>query len=229
MPALLTRPENRLAYAASAMRAAAEGGVRLVVWNASGRLPESHEDPTSGRAVQMLWETLRSSGVPLTVVAPTKYMENLLGPWTAPRVGISNRQCYPNAPERKVGWIASADVCAFMVECLERPHLAGSVFRVSGPERLTGDELAQSFSAALGRSITYEQLSLSQMERAVDDLYGIGAGSGVWQEYGRLQKPDAPALFYDMDPVLRQLPVKMTDVRQFVSAHRTAFSSRVTD
>jgi uncharacterized protein YbjT (DUF2867 family) len=226
MPAFLSKPERRLVYANSAMRAAADAGVNNVVWNASGSLPETREESGSGHAVWQLWETLKDSGVPLTVVAPTKYMENLLGPWTAPELCSSNHLRYPIPSDRRVGWIAAADVCAFMLECLERPSLAGRVFRVSGPAALTGYELARAFSEALDRPIVYEPLPLPQMERAVERQYGPGTGSGVYQEYGRLQNPNAAALYHEMDAVLAQLPVAMTDIRKFVREHRAAFESQ---
>jgi uncharacterized protein YbjT (DUF2867 family) len=78
-PAFVQHAERSLEYAANAAEAAAATGVKLMVWNTSGRYPMPEERRDSDRSMLAMHEQLASSRVPLTVIAPTTYMENLLG------------------------------------------------------------------------------------------------------------------------------------------------------
>lgn len=225
IPAFLESPENALAYAASAIDAAAAVGVRLMVWNTSGRFPEPGEHRAASRAMLETWQVLKARHVPLITVAPTTYMENLLGPWTARAIRTDDRVSYPVHPDRKMGWIASRDVCALMVAALERKELAGRVFRVSGVQALDGMELAAAFSEVLHRPIRYYMLSPGEMRAEIEKAFGIGAGEDVAEEYALDQAdPNPPAKHYDMRAVLETLPVKMTSIREWIALNAEAFA-----
>jgi uncharacterized protein YbjT (DUF2867 family) len=223
-PAFLQQPDRALEYARNAAEAAAEAGARLIVWNTSGRYPMPDEHRESDRSMLAMHEQLACANVPLITIAPTTYMENLLGPWTmnALREG---RVAYPVLPERKMGWIASRDLCSLVGAALERPQLAGRLFRVSGVEAVTGPELAATFSEVLGRSLTYRTLSPAEMKASLETAFGPGSGDAVAEEYALDQAdPDPPLKYYDMSAVLRELPVKMTSLRQWIQEHRQAFA-----
>lgn len=225
IPAFVSDPSKRMVYADNAMRAAAEANVKIVVWNTSGRLPEENEMGSEGNPLLSIWNAIRRHDVPLTIIAPTKYAENLLAPWNVEAVRTLNRVPYPVLPERKVGWISAADVSALVLEALVRPELAGSVFRVSGIEAINGRQLAEAFSAVLGRSLSYYAMSEDEMAKALESAFGPGAGAATAQRYGREQRdPDPPKLYYDMTPVLRELPARMTTIREWIAGNAAAFS-----
>jgi uncharacterized protein YbjT (DUF2867 family) len=220
LPAFLAGPADPLEHARQAASAAAAGGARLIVWNTSGRFPEAHENRASNSAMRETRRVLEAGGVPLITIAPTTYMENLLGPWTANGIRSSKRVAYPVLANRKMGWIASQDVCALLVAALERPQLAGRIFRVSGVEAITGPQLAAAFSEVLQRPLTYYTLSPDEMKAELENAFGPGAGDEVAGEYALDQAdPQPPAKFYDMAPVLEELPVAMTSMRQWIRAH----------
>ncbi|HVW69719.1 MAG TPA: NmrA family NAD(P)-binding protein [Steroidobacteraceae bacterium] len=227
IPAFLSDPENALLYTEQAIQAAAAGGARLVVWNTSGRFPEPGEDREVGKAMLATRAVLEAGGLPLITVAPTTYMENLLGPWTVNGIRSAGRVAYPVLANRKMGWIASRDVCALMVAALERPQLAGRVFRVSGVEALTGSQLAAAFSAVLGRPLSYYTLSPAEMKAELEKAFGPGSGDEVAGEYALDQAdPHPPAKYYDMSAVLADLPVRMTSIREWIAANAAAFTER---
>jgi uncharacterized protein YbjT (DUF2867 family) len=224
-PAFLQHPERSLEYAANAAEGAAAAGVKLMVWNTSGRYPLPEERRDSDLSMLAMHEQLASAKVPMIVIAPTTYMENLLGPWTRNAVRLG-RVAYPVLPDRKMGWIASRDLCSLMSAALERPHLAGRLYRVSGVEAVTGPELAATFSEVLGRSLRYQTLSPAEMKASLEDAFGPGSGDAVAEEYALDQAdPNPPLKYYDMSPVLRDLPVTMTSLRQWILQNRQAFTT----
>ena len=225
VPAFLENPEKALVYAERAIEAAKAGGARLVVWNTGGRFPEPGNARALDKAMLATFEVLKAGGLPLTVIAPTTYMENLLGPGALTAIRNQSTVAYPVLPDRKMGWIASRDVSAFVVAALERPYLAGRVFRVSGKEALTGPLLAAAFTEVLGRPFRFRTLTPDQMRRALEEAYGQGAGDEVAQEYGLDQAdPNPPAKHYDMTPVLQDLPIEMTSIRDWIALHADEFS-----
>ena len=224
-PAFVQHPERSLEYAANAAEAAAATGVKLIVWNTSGRYPMPDERRESDRLMLATHEQLASAKVPLIVVAPTTYMENLLGPWTLNALR-SGEVAYPVLPERKMGWIASRDLCSLVGAALERPQLAGRLYRVSGVEAVTGPELAARFSEVLGRPLRYRTLTPAEMKASLEDAFGPGAGDAVSEDYALDQAdPNPPLKYYDMAAVLRELPVRMTSLRQWIRDNRQAFAA----
>lgn len=215
LPAFLDDPDDAVNFGQNAIDAAA--GVEMFAWNASGEINDSE-------AKQAILVHLQNSGLPYVVFEPTTYMENWLGPWTAPSVKTKDELTYPVLADRKMGWIAASDVCALAVAALERPRIAGSCFQISGLETPTGPELAAEFSAALGRQINYRCMSPGEMGEVLDEAFGPGAGDNVAEMYRREQEdPDPPDKFHDMSGVLEALPVRMSTIRDWVTVHRDAF------
>jgi uncharacterized protein YbjT (DUF2867 family) len=226
LPAFLAKPENALSYAAAAANAAAAAGARLLVWNTSGRYPLPGERATGGGDfIKAMHEAITGAGIATTVIAPAKYMENLLGPWTVQRIA-QGRIAYPVLPERKMGWIACQDVCALLATALEKPHLAGRIFRVSGLEAVTGPQLAAIFSAVLGGHFAYQTLTPQQMKDSLEAAFGAGAGDEVAAEYALDQQdPQPPTTHYDMSTVLAELPAAMTSLRAWIQQQRAVFDA----
>ena len=117
-------------------------------------------------------------------------------------------------------WIAAADLAALMVAAIEKPELAGRIIPVSGPEALSGHDLAAAFSQALGRPYQYRGLPPAEFGAILDRVFGPGACAGAAAVYGPLwEMPEPPALAVDMQPVLAQLPVQMQTLRAWIADH----------
>jgi uncharacterized protein YbjT (DUF2867 family) len=224
IPFALANPNDGLTYGQNAIDAARDAGVKLIVWNTSGPFnPEATDDPRAA-----LGAHLRASGVPHLIFSPTIYAENLLGPWTAPAVIAGEAVPYATPPAMRIGWIASADLARLMVAGLERPELAGRIFMVSGIEALSGPELAEAFSAALGRTLSYHGIPPAEFGAILDGLYGPGAGAGATAIYGPLWAlEEPPPLAFPMDEVLQLLPVRMRTMREWVAEHAAMFQAEV--
>ncbi len=210
---------NPLVYAANAISAAQEAGVRLLVLNTSGQTPPA---PTGLPMLDFrihLEAMLRESGVPGIILRPTAYMENFLGPWVLPRLQAEHVVAYPVEAARPVSWIAADDLGRLAVAALGRPHLAGQAFDVGGPAALTGADIARSFSAGLGRPVRYEHISPEAFGAIMGRLMGLEAESGVVAAYTAGQAAPLDAMVVRMDRVLEQLPVEQTTLEQWVRAH----------
>ncbi len=229
VPAFLDNPMNGPQYFRNAVDAARDAGVPLIVFNTSGGLPTRRIGiPMLDMRLDLV-EYLKASGVPYIVIAPTGYLENMLGPWTRPGIAEQDELAYPNPAETRVGWIASADVGKLMVAALEHPELADAVIAVSGVENLSGPELAEQVGRGLGRPISYREMPLEEFGAYFDRMFGPGAGEGAQAGY-RLQRenPDLMVMWTDMGPVLEQLSVTMTSVEEWARQMAPAFTPGAT-
>lgn len=220
------QPAEALRYGQQAIDAAQAAGVPLLVWNSSGFIPA---EPSGNPAIDVrleLREYLRRSGLPHIILQPSVYLENLLGPWTAPYVARHGQVAYPVPADMPISWIAAQDVSALVAAALVRPELAGHSWRVSGLSNPDGAALAQAFSQGLGRPLAYYAMPPQDFGAVLDQAFGPGAGAAAASEYQRLwddpqQRPDFQA---DMAAVLQHLPVPMTRISHWVAQHRAAFS-----
>jgi len=217
-------------YGRQAIDAAKAAGVRLLVWNTSGAiLPVRTGNPSIDVRID-IQQYLQESGLPHIIIQPSVYLENLLGPWTAPFVASKNQVAYPVPADMPVSWIASDDVSALVAAALERPQLAGSNWPVSGLANPDGSALARAFSEGLGRPITYYAMPPRDFGGILDQAFGPGAGAAAASEYQRMWDfpEQRPAFRADMQPVLAELPVQMTSISQWVAARKALFSTPVT-
>lgn len=224
-PAFLPDPSQAPVYTMRAIDAAKAAGVKLIVYNTSGTvISQRTGNPMYDMRLDLI-DYLHNSGVPYITIQPTAYMENLLGPWTRPAVVERDVLPYPVEEDTPLGWIATEDVGALIAEAFNHPELAGERIAVSGIENVTGPELAESFSQALGRKITYYAMPLDEFAAALDAMFGPGAGAGGKAGYQfQRDNKDLLTMWVDMRSVLEKLPVKMTSVEKWVTEHKLAFS-----
>jgi uncharacterized protein YbjT (DUF2867 family) len=215
------RPE----YGTNAIDAAREAGVKLLVWNPTGTIPPVRTG-NPGLDVRLdILEHLRGSGVPHIVLQPTGYMENFLMPWHAAEVADDGVFAYPMPPETRIQWISHEDMAAFAVAAFRRPELATLVLQVSGPEQLTGDEIAHRFSRALGRPIRFRAMPPREMAGNLEPVLGSEAAESVRVGYERLfENPTLLSTDVDLDAILTQLPIEPTPLEAWVRRHASAFT-----
>jgi uncharacterized protein YbjT (DUF2867 family) len=218
--------DGGLGYGRNAIDAAREAGVRLLVWNPSGEIPpQKTGNPGFDVRVEVL-EHLRASGVPYVVLQPTAYMENFLGPWTAPEVAAKGVYAYPTPNAVKMQWVATEDVALYVVEAMKNPGVANLELKVSGPERLNGEEVAERFGRALGREVTFRAMPPEEFGAIIEGAFpGMGepAAQGYEMAY---QNPEMFSTNVDLDAALEKLPIKPTTLEEWVQKHAAAFEAR---
>jgi uncharacterized protein YbjT (DUF2867 family) len=205
-------------FGRNAIDAAAAAGVKLIVFNTSGTAPE---DRSGNRLIDAKLEVadhLKQSGVPGIVLSPTLYMGNVAAPWSAPAILHEGVFAYPLPADMPVSWIGWEDMAAFAVEALQRPHLAGRIFRIGGPQILTGAEIAEALSTVVGRRVSYAPIPLPDFAAALNASFGGKTGDETAAVYRWLSSQAVSPLAVDIAPALAELPIRPTRFADWAKA-----------
>jgi uncharacterized protein YbjT (DUF2867 family) len=226
VPVSLPNPLEGLEYAKNVIDAAKANGVKKIVWNTSAWL-SPQKIGISGEDVKLdIKDYLKNSGLDYVILEPTIYMENMMGPFCTPFVKKEKKLAYPTPEGMPIGWIASRDVSAFVVEAIYNDNLKADSFQISGLENLKGNDLAEQFSKGLGESIVYYMQPFQEFGEILKPLVGEVAAAGVTSYYESLQNTtEFPAKFNPkMNDILEKLPVQMTSLKQWAKENKTYFS-----
>jgi uncharacterized protein YbjT (DUF2867 family) len=169
-------------------------------------------------------DMLEASGLDWVALQPTLYMENLLGPWTAPEVASADRLAYPIPDTLGLQWISHEDAAAFSVAAFALPGHPREAVMICGPETLTGPQMAQSFTRALGRTITFRPMPPREFGRIMDQAMG-GGGDAVAALYEAVAtNPDLMATRIDHAALLSHLPIRPVSMEDFARYYAMAFT-----
>lgn len=227
IPVSLPNPLDGLQYAKNVIDAAKTNGVNKIVWNTSGWLTPS-KIGIPGEDVKLdIKEYLINSGIDYVIIEPTIYMENMMGPFCAPFIKDEKKLAYPTPEAMPIGWIASRDVSAFVVEAIYNSQLKADTFQISGLKNLKGNELADAFSKGINEKIAYYPQQPKEFEEILKPYVGEAGAAGVASYYESLQNTtEYPSKFNpNMSEVLEKLPVKMTSLEQWAQENKTYFMS----
>ncbi|MEI8084003.1 MAG: NmrA family NAD(P)-binding protein, partial [Actinomycetes bacterium] len=140
-------------------RAAAAANVPFVVKVSvtGARSPES--DPPPGFLPLQHWlgeQALRDEGLHVVAIRPTVFMQHFLT--VPPLYQSGDDRFYLPSGEGKIAFLDNRDIARLAVELVllspdQRAPLIGQGFELTGPEALTGDQIAAVLSSAVGRQI----------------------------------------------------------------------------
>ncbi len=225
VPVSLPNPLDGLTYSKNVIDAAKVNGVKKIVWNTSGWLaPQKIGIP--GEDVKLdIREYLQNSGIDYVIIEPSIYMENMMGPFCAPFVESEKKITYPNPETMPIGWIASRDVSAFVVEAIYNENLKADSFLISGLENLKGNDLALQFSIGVGQTIGYYPQPAKEFGDILKPWVGEEGAAGVTSYYEGLQNATVfpPKFNSTMGEVLEKLPVQMTSVADWAKQNKAYF------
>lgn len=221
LPFFMPQPDE---VAKIIVEAARDKSISYIVWNTAGIIPTS---PTGNPAYDvrvLTHKLLIESDIPHTILQPTVYAENLLGPWTAPSVKLESKLPYPLPEDYPVSWLPTNDMAKAMVATLAKPQLAGGIFTIGGKQILPGKELQKVFSIGLEREITYHALPPTEFGKVLDSLMGPGSGDSVAKEYQAIWNGNIqPTMHAEMQEVLDILELTFTDMVDWVRQYRFLF------
>ncbi|WP_111733648.1 SDR family oxidoreductase [Roseovarius amoyensis] len=153
---------NMRRWKADAIKAAKTAGVRHVVL-ATGLGASPKAGLTFGKWHSETQELLKESGLDWTFVQPTYFMQNLL--WQADSI-VKNGVYYDDLGG-PVSWIDARDIADVAAEALTGADHAGKAYGLTGPEALTGEDIAALLSEVTGRSITSAPLAPEDAKAAM--------------------------------------------------------------
>ena len=182
----------------------------------------SADSPIARRRNQAEIENaLIASGLGYTLLRNNAYMQNFL--MMAP--GIAKTSSFNTATgEGRVGHVDARDVAAVAAEIAASPsgHL-GKTYWPTGPEVLSGADVAAVFSKVLGRTITFHPISVEEQKQAMIDA---GLPEAVADDNARavalMADGDCDYLTDDVPSILGR-PARSFE--QFASDYATTFSS----
>ena len=225
IPVSLPNPLDGLQYAKNVIDAAKANGVNKIVWNTSGWLAPQ-KIGIAGEDVKLdIRDYLKNSGLNYVIIEPTIYMENMLGPFCTPFIKNEKKLAYPTPEAMPIGWIASRDVSAFVVEAIYNTQLKSDTFQISGPENLRGNDLAKEFSKGVGEKIIYYTQPAKEFGDILKPFVGEAGAAGVTAYYESLQNATEypPKFNPNMSEILEKLPVKMTSLEHWAKEHKDFF------
>lgn len=197
--------------------AAKEAGVKRLVYNTSSWVPDAPcgQPAYDGNLVRE--NIFAASGVPLTVIRPVLFMDNLLTNWVKPVLIGEGLYKYPHGPTIKANWISLDDVAKFMIAALNRDDLIGERIVIGGPQALLPDEIASALSEALGKTISFEYMTPRHFGELMYDLFGSvspldreGYAGAMDDFYTYINDTNGHSFLVDMKPVLERIPIELT-------------------
>jgi NAD(P)H dehydrogenase (quinone) len=122
---------------------------------------------------------LDAVGLPVTYLAPSIYMENLLPAAEAIR---EDGVIAAPAGQGRVGFVAAADVAAVAAKVLTSGGHEGATYVLTGPEALTYKQVAARISAVFARQVDYQDQHPKQTRELL-----LASGLSHWDADGTLE------------------------------------------
>lgn len=211
------------AQASSVIKAAVSHGVKKIVWNTTGPIvPFDTGNPSIDMRRQIL-STLQDSGLSFAALQPTVYMENFLIPAIAEEVAQENVLAYPMPEAVLCQWISHQDAAAYVVAAFKNDSAEQLVMEICGPERLSGSQIADRFSKALGRTITFRSMPPEAFAQAIS--FGGNEASVIQYYTSVFENPAIMTTNIGYDHVLDTLPITPLTVEGWVHMYRHVFSN----
>jgi NAD(P)H dehydrogenase (quinone) len=151
---------NEVAFARSAVTAAIHGGIEHVVYH-SVLHPQIEAMPHHWDKLRVE-ELLLASGLAVTFLRPTAYMQNILAGWPAIRDAGLYRIPYPVTT--RISLVDLDDVAEAAALVLTTGGHSGAAYDLVGTPALSQDEVAAEFGHALGRPVRAEAESVETWE-----------------------------------------------------------------
>lgn len=199
------------------LRAAADAAnVRRIIFHTSCVVVD-HDIGVDGHDARRDIEAeLSQAKAPHVFVRSAVFMDNMLRVWAKPSIVNHGIFAYPCKPDLGISWVDQEDIAATMVAALDADDPPETVL-VGGPEVLTGDEVAERLTLAIGKPIRFESLNPNEFAARISELvtgsrdYEQGSitdrMAGFYRWYNA--QPQSP-LAIDLRPLLGRLPLRPT-------------------
>jgi len=106
-------------------------------------------------------QTIKDLGIPLTSLRPSAFFAGLFSDAPQVKQGTVAR-AFGSA---KLNFVSTQDIADVAAIALTQPGHEGKVYYLTGPENLSGEELAVIFSQVLGKTIKFTDLSDAQLRQ----------------------------------------------------------------
>lgn len=191
-------------------KAAAEAGVGRLILNPATRIDEVATS-TIFTTFRALRDKVMSGPIPVTVVEPTVFLDNLLAPWSLPAIA-SGTLAYAMQPDTAIAWISHRTLAEAIVASTAHP--AGQIFRIGGTP-ITAPQIAAALAAHLGHPVAYVPIPLDGFAASLNAAFGAPAGDRIAELYANLVAD--PAAMSEGLADLARLGVAPESVEAFIA------------
>jgi len=164
---------------------------------------------------------LAESGLPHTLLLPSGFMQNFLA---SAQYVADQGVLYGMTGETRVSYVDTRDVAAVAARVLTSPGHQGKAYALTGPEALSGDEVAERLSAATGHQVGSVDVAADTFGQAL-----AGAGLPGWLVERlvelNIMMADGHAAGVT-DEVARLTGRQPRTFAQFAAEHRAAFGGQ---
>ncbi|GGU69707.1 NAD(P)H-binding protein [Lentzea flava] len=160
---------------AEVLAAARQAGVEHVVLVSSITV-QTHPHLPAAQANQTVEELLKDSGLDWTILRPTQFASNTLMWAPSIRDHGTVRAPYPDVG---LPSIDPADIAAVARVALTEPGHRGRTYPLTGPRRVTPREQTADIAAALGRELSFVEISRAQAHQELTPHLGDEVADAV--------------------------------------------------
>ena len=205
--------ENLAQLGINSIEAAKRAGVKYIV--RSSALGASEDAViTLGRWHAQVEKALERSGIPYTILQPNTFMQSYF--MHAPSIKAQSAFYLPQG-DGKVSVVDVRDIAAVAVVALTESGHEGRKYTITGGEALSNYEIAEMLSKALGRKISYVDVT---EEKARDSMRGQGMPDWFVNALLELLQISRAGDVAKVSPVVEQiLKRKPISFDQFLSDH----------
>jgi NAD(P)H dehydrogenase (quinone) len=210
---------HRVAQHRAAVAAAARAGVGHVFYT-SGVNADAPGNPApvvpDHRATE---EALAASGLPWTALRNGIYTETLL---LAVRPAVAAGVYASNGGDGAVSYVTRSDLASVTAAILAHPAEPGRVLELTGPEAVTGADVAAILTGLTGREIRFQPLPDEVIEAGMSRAGLPAEAIAMAVRFGRAAREGY--LGPVTDTLRRYLGREPTSVAQFLARHRDALA-----
>jgi uncharacterized protein YbjT (DUF2867 family) len=213
---LATSGLNQLEIESNAIEEAKAAGVKhlvkISVWKAND---EKYAFAKQHRAIEKKIEAL---DVPHTFLRPNGFMQNFLGMGPMIAKGAFHQPLGP----AKISHVDARDIAAVAAKVLTSDGHAGKAYLISGPEALSNDDIARTFTKLLNKTVRYVDVS---PEDAKKNMVGMGWPPPMADAMLDLLAYYKTGAGADVVDTVKKIGNKTPfTLEQFIQDHRGAFS-----
>ena len=152
--------ENLVEAGTKAIQAARNAGIRKIV-RSSAQSAGSDAAIQLGRWHYTVEKAVEDSGIPFTILRPANFMQNYLT-FGTPETIKGQSAFYAPMGDAKISVIDVGDISSVAARVLVESGHEGKHYELTGGESLSNYEIAEIFSKALGRKISYVNIPASK-------------------------------------------------------------------
>lgn len=161
---------------------------------------------------------VRDLGIPYTFLRPNLFFQGLLA---FARSIAGQHQFYAPIGSAMVSAVDVRDIAAVAAIALTQAGHEGATYTLTGPAAITHAEIAAALSSALGRDITFIDVTPEAFAGSLQGILPPWQVQGLLEDYAHYRRGEAAAV----SPAVTQVTGKpATDIQQFAHDYASAFT-----